>query len=606
MTVHITGAGPSCQVLSRIQAAMPESESSPCQNQMPSNQSRREICTALPENTIWTPLDERSFRQTAVDLALATGECPWNADVGLPAINGVSRAGLVGSTFTPLYGESERLRYSIPQEVEHRLANDFAFICATQEAVFSVTAACVEEVVNTNRDLLGLTLRLAANEGISDGLKASLLQMWSILSQSTTLATKAAADQIFQEIIFLNRSRVLQRARKAVGHPPIFREKGRTRTNPDDRLLRALMRMQKSKLTVVGQRLVERGLEVNTALLRLLEDTGIDDLDSPTPDTLQRLRGISQQCFDVTTDCGRTPFKHILVESGLDAQLWLRSKYIGEVDKIGAYWRIANTLVEIYGWLHSQRPPSLGPIKLIIEGVDPYAAVMKEPSIQGRVMQCYVHAEMQMLCHYLVSHSQDDVDLPAAQQTTSPPPRVMGASKSACFLCYLCLSSYGGLRPPPTHGRLYDQWTLPDLAEYTPTQVSTLRQTLAQMDRVMGTLRSEYRLKRQRDHPMTSRVDIDKLVMFPSQSLAASDSISITEFQHYQRHHTDQEKAPKIPILLKSTKVETTNCTKPGEEHASTSPAQYGLQQIKELWQTARAMITRMSSHKRDSANLPP
>ena len=475
----------------------------------------RQVSTAALDSTIWSPTNEATFRQSAVDLALATSECPWDADVGLPPLHDSPQ--LVDLTVVSAPGTSSTSQYRLSEEVEHRLANDFAFIAATQEAVFSVTAACVEENADLDGNLTALTLRLAANEGIGTDLKHELLQLWKLLTTSQS-DLQTTIQAVFEHVVSLNRSRILQRVRKAVGHPPIFREKGRTRTNPDDRLLRALNRMQKTKLTEVGQRLVERGMEANLALLRLLVDITPEETENPTPVILHRLRQISKQCFDVTTDGGRLPFKHILVESGLDAELWLKSKYIGEVDKVGAYWRIAKSLVNISERLHKQRPSHLKPLELRIEGIQPYVSVVREPSIQGRPMPCYVHAEIQLLCHYLITErSQADNDQ-ASLNTKQNPPRVVGASKSACFLCYLCLKCCGGLKSPPTHGRLYDQWLIPDLVEFGPAQVRILRQTIELMNKTMLKLRIEYNRKRPRDHPMTSRTDVDRLSMHSAAS----------------------------------------------------------------------------------------
>lgn len=479
---------------------------------------RREIRTTSPSRSIWqTPLTEEAFRHTAVDLALATNECPVDADVGLGPVSG--GLGVDVSSVTPLNEVSHKSQYRLPLEIEHRLANDVAFIAATQEAVFSVTAVCVEELSSPSGSLEALTLRLAANEGISEALKNRLLEIWDLLTAHPHEPSQLLASRIFEKIIHLNRTRILQRARKAVGHPPIFREKGRIRTNPDDKLLRAFARMRKETLTPIGQGFIERATALNSQLLHLLDTVSVDDAEAASPEVLAQLSAISQQCFDVATSGGngtRLPFKHLLAAAGLDQRTWLKNKHVVEIDKIGAYWRIARSLVSIHRHITTTLNPNMQPpFRLRVEGIQPYTSTTLSPSIQGRPMSCYVHAEVQLLVHYLLSTSTSPL--------LNPPPRLIGASKSACFLCYLFIRAQGGPRPPATHGRLYDQWTIPDLAEYSGEQVEALRQAVGRMHEEMARLRSVYCMKRPRDHPMTSRVDVDSLSVFTTEGEAGVD-----------------------------------------------------------------------------------
>lgn len=65
--------------------------------------------------------------------------------------------------------------------------------------------------------------------------------------------------------------------------------------------------------------------------------------------------------------------------------------------------------------------------------------------------RCKVHAEIQLLLDY------------ECRPQTIYPPRVLKASKDACFLCDLFVKHYGTFFVPDTHGRVYDRWALPDL-----------------------------------------------------------------------------------------------------------------------------------------------
>jgi hypothetical protein len=65
-------------------------------------------------------------------------------------------------------------------------------------------------------------------------------------------------------------------------------------------------------------------------------------------------------------------------------------------------------------------------------------------------VDCAVHAEMQLLFHY-------EFHAPRGLM-----PRVICATKSACYLCNLFFSLHGRFYIPSTHGRVYEKWTLPD------------------------------------------------------------------------------------------------------------------------------------------------
>ena len=74
---------------------------------------------------------------------------------------------------------------------------------------------------------------------------------------------------------------------------------------------------------------------------------------------------------------------------------------------------------------------------------------------QSRMSNCpvlwKVHAEVQLLLFY-------------EQQPHVSRPRIIGSSKSACYLCDLFIQLHGGFSNPRTHGKLYDRWILPEHA----------------------------------------------------------------------------------------------------------------------------------------------
>ena len=94
-----------------------------------------------------------------------------------------------------------------------------------------------------------------------------------------------------------------------------------------------------------------------------------------------------------------------------------------------------------------------------------------------------VHAEVQLLYFYEI-------------QQVPTVPRILSASKSACYLCHLFISSHGKFRVPRTHGRLYDRWTLPDIPQGVNHAVfleAAHRLNLALESRIRQALRTPYR-----------------------------------------------------------------------------------------------------------------
>lgn len=78
------------------------------------------------------------------------------------------------------------------------------------------------------------------------------------------------------------------------------------------------------------------------------------------------------------------------------------------------------------------------------------AAVRKrfETRMADHATRWKVHAEIQILLFY-------------EQNPSRVPPRIIGSSKSACYLCDLFIQQHGHFQVPRSHGKLYDRWILP-------------------------------------------------------------------------------------------------------------------------------------------------
>lgn len=129
----------------------------------------------------------------------------------------------------------------------------------------------------------------------------------------------------------------------------------------------------------------------------------------------------------------------------------------------------------------------------------------------------FVHAEVQVITHYELN--------PIACR-----PRVIGASKMACFLCDSFVRAHGWFCLSKAHRVLYDQWTIPDLKDYTPSSRDRLRKALV-------TVNSE--VKKQLSRPSTNR--------FPVQSAANSVIASIRDASRSTRRGLGNETDHEFP-----------------------------------------------------------
>ncbi|KAI9893774.1 MAG: hypothetical protein M1814_005991 [Vezdaea aestivalis] len=72
-----------------------------------------------------------------------------------------------------------------------------------------------------------------------------------------------------------------------------------------------------------------------------------------------------------------------------------------------------------------------------------------QQNLTSASQQAKVHAEVQLIYYY-------------AQKKSSLQPRVISASKCACFLCDLFIKLHGGFHVARSHGVLYSSWTVPN------------------------------------------------------------------------------------------------------------------------------------------------
>lgn len=142
----------------------------------------------------------------------------------------------------------------------------------------------------------------------------------------------------------------------------------------------------------------------------------------------------------------------------------LHSKYVQQVAKIGRYWDLCVFMTKI-----TRRYPDIFK-NLRLDLIPLYKSVKVPVPPMQKIEDCYIHAEIQLVVFYGMTPN------PKGQM-----PRVLGVSKSACYLCDLFISLHGQYFISETHGRLYHQWTIPNLAAYSIAQRQQIRIILKKM-----------------------------------------------------------------------------------------------------------------------------
>lgn len=120
-----------------------------------------------------------------------------------------------------------------------------------------------------------------------------------------------------------------------------------------------------------------------------------------------------------------------------------KQRIVSKIDMISKYLQACDIFMRFGG-----RPKYRALFsKISLEYCTPYPATTP----RGARLPCYVHGEVQLVVFY-------------ALYPPRLPPRAIGSSKDACFLCDLFLKKHGDFRVSGSHKKLYDQWTIPEVA----------------------------------------------------------------------------------------------------------------------------------------------
>ena len=228
-----------------------------------------------------------------------------------------------------------------------------------------------------------------------------------------------------------------------------------------------------------------------------------------------------------------------------------QNKNIQQIYKIGRYWDVCLELPK-----HARKHRALFQ-RMKLECIPFYhpiiSTVFYRPHARATMnscVECHVHAEIQLLVYYDMS-----------TDTETLPPRVIGVNKAACYLCDLFMREHGGFFHTKTHSHLKDQWTVPDLAEYTSQQVDEYRRIITAIDMQIRHATAR-QAGRRLPFPMNSWISGE----IPRLSPTASDAATIVSTLSVERN-------PQSTTLRASTRVSSTSFDK---NSRSTTPRALG------------------------------
>jgi hypothetical protein len=408
--------------------------------------TRRDSRTASPVDSIWRDLPEHVFRQHLVSLQERTGPTPMDP-----------QAFSIGKwlSISPPVNES----HVLPVDLEQHLADDFAFLAAVAEGAQSVAAVCIEE----NSQTLGMTLRFAAMDiSKNETVKRVLQGMCSILSRAATLVSdESLSDKItplFHHIIQLHFYRLLARLRSPKWEKPKFLSKSHKKPlwkdfanlvhraqhtyAKKDKATREMVESRVKELATVYENF-EASEDQMSSMMELVDASFRFSSAEEIMDYAQRLQNNTKHTHQVASAI----------------------KTLRQIQKIASYRRICLSLVSA-----ARQYPTLFQ-QVTIEYLIPYKEVPTSIGYHEWATTCHVHAEVQLAVYYDLNRNYR--------------PRCIGTSKWLCYLCYQFLLAHNQFFPSKTHGRIFDQWTVPDLVEFSEALVQYYRRILKEMDGVV-------------------------------------------------------------------------------------------------------------------------
>lgn len=407
--------------------------------------TRRDPRTASPDNSIWHDLPEDTFRKHLVNLQERAGPTPMDPQV-FSIGEWLSSSSYVNNS------------YKLPLDVEQQLADDFAFLAAVAEGAQSVAAVCIEE----QSQKLGMALRFAAMDiSKNDDIKTALNGICDILSRTAaSVFEECPSEQVtplFQRVIELHFYRLLARLRSSKWEKPKYLSKSHKKPLWKD----FANLVHRAQHTYAKKEKIMRDLVES----RLMELATVYEQFEVSQDEISSLMQLVEASFAFSSSEEIKNYSQRLQnDTKLTSQVASAIKSLRQIQKIASYRRICLSLVTT-----ARQYPALFQ-QIMIEHVVPFTEVPTNIGYHEWATTCHVHAEVQLAVYYDLNQEYR--------------PRCIGTSKWLCYLCYQFLSAHELFFPSKTHGRIFDQWTVPDLKEFDETDIQKYRRMLKKVDAV--------------------------------------------------------------------------------------------------------------------------
>ena len=237
----------------------------------------------------------------------------------------------------------------------------------------------------------------------------------------------------------------------------------------------------------------------------------VDDCKLNPEQLRHTLETAIKEIYNLCTSSGVSTLEERVSEYGFRPSQAASNKTVRRLDKLGRYWGLCKGLAEdsrryrrLFANIQMQFPP-------------PFEGKNSDISfIPGQRARCLVHAEMQLLVFYNLRGTLG-----------SRKPRIIGVSKSCCYLCNLFIIKHDQFFITKTHGRLYERWAFPDIADYSSEQRENYRCILSAMDRgIVARHGIESRNPKKREHPMESWLAIPPACLLSPVSSTILSSVS--------------------------------------------------------------------------------
>lgn len=242
------------------------------------------------------------------------------------------------------------------------------------------------------------------------------------------------------------------------------------------------------------------------------------------------LRIIVAQCFSISgTTAPIESLETLLRSLGLPQEV-SESRAVLEIDKIGRYYVICDSLIRLN--CRREYCSILSQLRLqILTALEPVHPL-------GARVLCRVHGEVQLV----MPHERDLSPFPA---------RAIGSSKSAYFLCDLFIAKHGKFGISHTHKRLYEKWTWPQLGWMNMEQTNTFIEIVEAMN---GDLVNLISAKRRKPSLMGSAIESRAhLLVLPNGAGITSSTASHATALPNIREETENQIEVRSVIVLAST-----------------------------------------------------